>query len=111
MTTAIHRPEQIRLGVIGCGPITLNAHADAIAKAANIRLHALADWDAVLLAHLNEKLRPTRCYREGRELIHDPKVDLVLIAVHDRFHVSLAQGSLVSRARSDCAWSQRSARR
>jgi len=24
--------EKIRVGVIGCGPITLNAHADALAK-------------------------------------------------------------------------------
>jgi hypothetical protein len=36
-------------GVIGCGPITLNAHADAIAKAPNIELEAIADRDELLL--------------------------------------------------------------
>jgi predicted dehydrogenase len=96
MTTRFNRSERIRLGVIGCGPITLNAHADAIAKAENIQLQAIADWDEVLLARMNDKLRPARYYREGQDLIHDPKVDLVLVAVHDRFHVPLAREALAA---------------
>lgn len=88
--------ERVRLGVIGCGPITLNAHADAIAKAANIHLQAIADRDEVLLENMSQRLGPTRTYRDGRELIHDPEVDLVLIAVHDRFHVPLAREALAA---------------
>ena len=91
MTREFKHPERIRLGVIGCGPITLNAHADAIAKAGNILLHAIADRDETLLAALSSRLRPARTYRDGEELLNDPRVDLVLIAVHDRFHVPLAR--------------------
>jgi len=96
MTEQSRIPEQLRLGVIGCGPITLNAHADAIAKAANVRLHAIADRDEHLLADMRDRLRPTRTYRDGDDLLGDRDVDLVLIAVHDRFHVPLARKALAA---------------
>jgi len=96
MTTEFKHPERIRLGVIGCGPITLNAHADAIAKTENILLHAIADRDETLLADMSRRLRPARTYRDGEELLNDPRVDLVLIAVHDRFHVPLARKALAA---------------
>jgi len=57
--------EKIRVGVVGCGPITLNAHADAIAKAANIELEAIADRDEVLLTEMKNRLRP-RAYLSRR---------------------------------------------
>ena len=62
MTIELKRPERLRLGVIGCGPITLNAHADAIAKAGNIQLQALADRDKTLLADMRDRLRPASTY-------------------------------------------------
>src|SRR5215831_2029914 len=96
MTTEFKHPERIRLGVIGCGPITLNAHADAIAKTGNILLHAIADRDETLLADMSRRLRPARTYRDGDDLLNDPNVDLVLIAVHDRFHVPLARKALAA---------------
>ena len=52
MSKSTQSSERIRLGVIGCGPITLNAHADAIAKAANIQLGAIADRDELLLSDM-----------------------------------------------------------
>lgn len=88
--------DRVRLGVIGCGPITLNAHADAIAKAGNIQLQAIADRDENLLADMRDRLRPVHTYRDGEELLNDPNVDLVLIAVHDRFHVPLARKALAA---------------
>ncbi len=89
-------PDTVRLGVIGCGPITLNAHADAIAKATNVRLQALADRDDALLRDMDARLKPARTYRDGDDLIADEDVDLVLIAVHDRFHVPLARKALAA---------------
>jgi predicted dehydrogenase len=88
--------ERLRLGVIGCGPITLNAHADAIVKAGNIQLHAISDRDEALLADMSNRLQPTRTYLDGDDLLNDPDVDLVLIAVHDRFHVPLARKALTA---------------
>ena len=96
LTARLKTSERVRLGVIGCGPITLNAHADAIAKAAHIQLAAIADSDEALLADMNHRLRPARMYRDGEELLNDPNVDLVLLAVHDRFHVPLARKALLA---------------
>ncbi|MBV9269333.1 MAG: Gfo/Idh/MocA family oxidoreductase [Acidobacteriaceae bacterium] len=86
--------ERIRVGVIGCGPITLNAHVDAIAKAANIELQAIADRDEVLLTEVKNRLRPARAYPDADDLLNDPKVQLVVIAVHDRLHVPLVRKAL-----------------
>ena len=86
--------DRIRLGVIGCGPIMLNGHADAIAKAAHIQLEALADRDQTLLAAMRDRLHPARTYQNGEDLLNDPRVELVLLAVHDRFHVPLARKAL-----------------
>ena len=88
--------DRVRLGVIGCGPITLNAHADAIAKARNIQLQALSDRDPSLLDEMTARLKPINTYRDGDDLVNDPNVDLVLIAVHDRFHVPLARAALAA---------------
>ena len=96
MNTSIKYSERLNLGVIGCGPITLNAHADAISKAAGIHLHAIADRDERLLSDMTNRLRPACTYRDGEELLNDPKIDLVLIAVHDRFHVPLARKALAA---------------
>ena len=96
MSAQIHGSDKVRLGVIGCGPITLNAHADAIAKASNIHLQALADRDEALLADMSDRLGPERTYREADGLLDDPMVDLVLIAVHDRFHVPLVRRALAA---------------
>ena len=52
--------EKVRVGVIGCGPITLNAHADAIAKVANVELQAIAERDEALLTEMTHRLRPAR---------------------------------------------------
>lgn len=96
MSTPGKCSERIRVGVIGCGPITLNAHADAIVKAANIELEAIADHDEVLLAEMTHRLRPARAYRDGDDLLNDPRVELVIIAVHDRFHVPLARKAVAA---------------
>ena len=77
MKPDIKSSEKIRVGVIGCGPVTLNAHADAIAKAANIELQAIADRDEVLLTEMKERLRPARTYRDADDLLNDPRVELV----------------------------------
>jgi predicted dehydrogenase len=96
MTLEFRNPERVRLGVIGCGPITLNAHVDAIAKARNIQLQGIADRDQALLNDMRERLRPVSVYRDGDDLLNDRNIDLVLIAVHDRFHVPLARKALLA---------------
>jgi predicted dehydrogenase len=96
VTTRYQGTGQVRLGVIGCGTITREAHADAIARAGNIQLQAIADWDGALLNAMNARLRPRRTYRDDDDLLDDPDVDLVLIAVPDAFHVPLTRKALAA---------------
>jgi len=96
MLKEIQRSEKIRLGVIGCGPVTFNAYADAIGKAAHIRLQAVSDPDPARLAAVSERLKPLRTYPDRDELIADPRVDLVLIAGDHAFDATLVQQVLAA---------------
>jgi len=96
MLKEIQRSEKIRLGVIGCGPATFNAYADAIVKAAHIQLQALSDPDPVRLAAVSDRLRPLRTYPDRDELLADPRVDLVLIAGDHAFDATLVQEVLAA---------------
>ena len=58
------------------GNWALNAHADAIAKAANIEREAIADPDAGLFTEMSHRLRPACANRDGGDLRNDPRVEL-----------------------------------
>jgi predicted dehydrogenase len=96
MSGTIKHSGRIRLGLIGCGPVTQNAYAGSIANAANIHLHAIADHDRRLLNGMKDRLRPERVYRHGDDLLSDPQVDLVLIAIADHSQFHLVQKALAS---------------
>jgi predicted dehydrogenase len=81
---------KLRIGLVGCGPIAQNAHLPAIEKARDIRLQAIADTDAALRESVSLRYRPHSTYKHSDEIFADPNVDLVILAVGDRFHVPLA---------------------
>ncbi|HEX4200837.1 MAG TPA: Gfo/Idh/MocA family oxidoreductase [Chthoniobacterales bacterium] len=85
---------KLRIGVVGLGPIAQNAHLLAIEKAHNIYLHAIADTDAALRDQVRIRYRPTTAYGHSDDLFADPNVDLVILAVNDRFHVPLARDAV-----------------
>jgi len=81
---------KLRIGLVGCGPIAQNAHLPAIEKACNIRLQAIADTDAALRESVSLRYQTQSVYKHSDEIFADPNVDLVILAVGDRFHVPLA---------------------
>jgi predicted dehydrogenase len=81
---------KLRIGVVGCGPIAQNAHLPAIEKARDIHLQAIADTDPALRERVSQRYRPQSVYEHSDEIFADPNVDLVIVAVGDRFHVRLA---------------------
>lgn len=81
---------KLRIGLVGCGPIAQNAHLPAIEKACNIRLQAIADTDAALRESVSLRYHTQSVYKHSDEIFADPNVDLVILAVSDRFHVPLA---------------------
>lgn len=80
----------LRLGILGCGPISQIAHFDAAKKARNIELTAICDLADDLRDRMASLHQPRFAYRDYEEMLADERVEAVLIGVADQFHVPLA---------------------
>jgi predicted dehydrogenase len=80
----------LRLGILGCGPISQIAHFDAAKKARNVELTAVCDLADDLRERMATLHRPRWAYRDYGEMLANPDIDAVLIGVADQFHVTLA---------------------
>src|SRR6185436_13936291 len=80
----------LRLGILGCGPISQIAHFDAAKKARNIELTAVCDLANDLRERMTMLHRPRFSYHDYDEMLANPQVEAVLIGVADQFHVPLA---------------------
>lgn len=86
----------LRLGILGCGPISQIAHFDAARKARNIELTALCDLADDLREAMAAQHQPRHVFREFEAMLACPDVDAVLIGVADQFHVPLARQALAA---------------
>jgi len=80
----------LRVGILGCGPISQIAHFDACRKARNAELYAICDLADDLrekMAHIHE---PRVSHRSYDEMLADSNVEAIIIGVADQFHVPLA---------------------
>jgi len=89
-------PHQLRIGVLGCGPIAQSAHFDACRKARNAELYAICDRADDLRAKMAAIHEPRVSYRNYEEMLADPQVEAVIIATADQFHVPLARQALAA---------------
>lgn len=80
----------LRLGILGCGPISQIAHFDAARKARNIELTAICDLADDLRNRMAALHQPRFSYRDYDEMLADERIEAVLIGVADQFHVPLA---------------------
>ena len=80
----------LRLGILGCGPISQIAHFDAARKARNIELTAICDLADDLRDRMATLHQPRFSYRDYDEMLADARIEAVLIGVADQFHVPLA---------------------
>jgi predicted dehydrogenase len=80
----------LRLGILGCGPISQIAHFDAARKARNVELSAICDLADDLRERMTAVHQPRFAYREFDEMLADDRIEAVLIGVADQFHVPLA---------------------
>jgi predicted dehydrogenase len=78
---------RLRIGVLGCGPIAQFAHFDACRKARNAELYALCDVADDLRERMAAVHQPHVAYRDYDELLADPRVEAVIVAIADQFHV------------------------
>lgn len=80
----------LRIGVLGCGPISQAAHFDACRKARNAELYAICDRAGDLLKAMAATHHPRVTYHDYDDMLADPQVEAVIIGVADQFHVPLA---------------------
>ena len=89
-------PRLLRVGVLGCGPISQFAHFDACRKARNVELYAICDVADDLREHMSAIHDPQVAYKEFDDMLADSKLEAVVIGVADQFHVPLAQKAIAA---------------
>ena len=89
-------PRLLRIGVLGCGPISQFAHFDACRKARNAELYAICDVANDLRAKMAAVHDPQVAYKDFDEMLNDPKVEAVILGVADQFHVPLARKAVAA---------------
>ena len=93
-TSAPEQAEQktLRTGVIGCGAGAF--HAEAYASEPRANLVALAGLDTGRCTELADKYGIGRTYRDYQELLADPDVDAVSLALPNNLHMPVAIAAL-----------------
>lgn len=86
----------LRIGVLGCGPISQFAHFDATRKARNAELYAICDLADDLRLKMSAIHDPKVAYKNYDEMLADPEVEAVVIGVADQFHVPLAKKAIAA---------------
>lgn len=90
----VKEPRCLRIGVLGCGPIAQAAHLDAVRKARNAELDAISDVADDLRERMAAIHRPRAVYRDYGGMLDDPRVEAVVVAIADQFHVRAALEAL-----------------
>lgn len=87
---------RINIGIVGCGPIAQFAHFESCQKGRNVNLYAICDVADDLRNRMNEIWKPERSYKSYDDMLGDSKVDAVIVAVSDAFHVPLSIKALAA---------------
>ena len=80
----------LKVGVLGCGPISQAAHFEACRKARNIELYAICDLADDLLEKMAVVHSVPHTYNDYDKMLADPQVEAVIIGIADQFHVPAA---------------------
>jgi len=86
----------LRIGVLGCGPISQFAHFESCRKARNAELYAICDRAGDLRERMTAVHQPRVAYAGYDEMLADPLVEAVIVATADQFHVALCQKAIAA---------------
>ena len=84
----------LNIGILGCGPIAQAGHFESVTKARNTNLHAVCDVAADLAERFAVTHGARAAYGSYEQMLADPRVDAVIIATADAFHVPAALQAL-----------------
>jgi predicted dehydrogenase len=80
----------LRVGVLGAGLISQAAHLEACKKARNVELYALCDAAKDLVGKVAAVYEPKKTFYDYDAMLADERLEAVVVAVADQFHVSMA---------------------
>ena len=80
----------LKVGVLGCGPISQSAHFEACRKSRNVELYAICDIADDLLEKMSIVHDVGQTYNQYDKMLADPGVEAVIIGIADQFHVAAA---------------------
>jgi hypothetical protein len=91
-----HEPRKLRVGVLGCGPISQAAHFTACHKAHDAELYAICDQAEDLVSRMTALHEPQISYLDYDQMLADPLVEAIIVAIADQFHVEAAHKALAA---------------
>src|SRR5262249_12740773 len=86
----------LRIGVLGCGPISQIAHFDACRKARNAELYAICDVAEDLVQKMAAIHEPHVTFSSLDQMLADQNVEAVIIGTADQFHVPLCRQAVAA---------------
>lgn len=86
----------LRVGILGCGPISQFAHLESVQKARNTVLEAVCDTDEGLANRFGSFYDANKIYLDYDAMLADPDVDAVVIGIADSLHVPAALKALAA---------------
>jgi len=88
--------EPIKLGILGCGPITQYAHLPAAKKSKLIDVIAICDPAEDLTQAIGTRFQIPQTFNDHQDFLRNADVEAVVLAVPDAFHIPLALDCLQS---------------
>jgi predicted dehydrogenase len=80
----------VKLGIIGCGPISQYAHLPAATKSKRVDLLAICDQADDLLQVMSARYQIPQTFTDHTEFLKRADVEAAVLAVPDAFHIPLA---------------------
>jgi predicted dehydrogenase len=84
--------EKLRVGIVGCGIAIF--HLEGFEKEPRAEVLALAGLDTDRCLSLQERFKVPRLYREYQELLADPDIDAITVAVPNHLHKPVTLAAL-----------------
>lgn len=87
---------RLKIGILGCGPISQAGHFESAVKARNADLLAICDVAEDLLHRFGTAYGVPKTFTSYDAMLADPEVEAVIIATADAFHVPAAKAALAA---------------
>lgn len=82
--------EPLRIGLVGCGAIARQVHLPLLHGRTDVRVAALAESDADLLAETSRQFLGTEAYSTMEEMLDRATIDAVIVTLPSGLHASAA---------------------